>query len=114
MVRRQLHAPARAALLHPTCWTVRRSRSLLTVALAHPCMRGPSQCHAQHTHECTHQRAHTCVTHALAHTCCDNRQKGPMEDNVRLTAHRRAQASGPRLAVVGYMMSPSQGPPIVL
>ena len=109
MVRRQLHAPARAALLHPTCWTVRRSRSLLTVAPAHPCMRGPSQCHAQHTYAGTHKRAHTCVTHTPAHACCNNRQKGPMVDKFRLTALRRAQAWGPRPAVVGYMMFPSQG-----
>ena len=109
MVRGQLHAPARAALLHPTCWTVRRSRSLPTVALAHPCMRGPSQCHVQHTHECTHQRAHTRVTHTPAHACCNNTQKGPMEDNVGLTAHRRARASGPRQDVVSYMMFPSRG-----
>ena len=109
VVRGQLRAPARAALLHPTCWTVRRSRSLLTVALAHPCMRGPSQCHAQHTHECTHQRAHTCVTHTLAHAGCNNTQKGPTGDNIGLAAHRRARAPGPRLAVVSYMMFPSQG-----
>ena len=109
MVRRQLHAPARAALLHPTCRTVRRSRSLLTVALAHPCMRGPSQCHAKHTHECTHQRAHTRVTHTLAHASCTNTHKGPMEDNVGLPAHRRARAPGPRPAVASYMMFPIPG-----
>ena len=56
-----------------------------------------------------HKRAHTCVTHTPAHACCNNRQKGPMVDKFRLTALRRAQAWGPRPAVVGYMMFPSQG-----
>ena len=56
-----------------------------------------------------HKRAHTCVTHTPAHACCNNRQKGPMVDKFRLTALRCAQAWGPRPAVVGYMMFPSQG-----
>ena len=72
-------------------------------------MRGPSQCHAQHTYAGTHKRALTCVTHTPAHACCNNRQKGPMVDKFRLTALRRAQAWDPRPAVAGYMMFPSQG-----